>query len=395
MENNKQVNSQSIILIIDDDQVTRNLIKVSFKPADYLILEAASGPEGIEIAEKKNPHLIILDIMMPKVDGYETYHKLKGNERTRNIPIIFLTGKTATEDQIKGLELGSLDYLTKPINFSLLIPKVKTFITLRKNELELTEKNRELEGLYQLTNLNIEAHDLEEVFLLFTKNFIHPFMKYPDKVLTEIKFDDILYYKADHLSKKDSTLSKLTNNYISEPLIVDEQERGQLIIGYREEDIIFTFEKRLIKSYASTLSKIIKQREKEAEIIESGEVLRGRVKELESLNVFTDVLNLDLSLEETFNKLTAELIPQSMYFTKKVFCEIILDNKSYSRSENISKKTNMKLSAPLQIKGEQRGELIVGHTDKYLVFKTEYEQKLINSFAEKLSRFIEKKETSS
>jgi DNA-binding response OmpR family regulator len=119
------------ILIVEDNFDLREMIKADLKDT-YSILEAANGKTGFKLAEEKIPDLIISDIMMPEMDGYELSHKIKTNEKTNHIPIILLTARAATEDKLAGLETGADDYLIKPFNSDELKIRVKNLIKIRQ-----------------------------------------------------------------------------------------------------------------------------------------------------------------------------------------------------------------------------------------------------------------------
>jgi PleD family two-component response regulator len=114
----------STLLIVDDDPNIFKLLKVNLDNAGYRVLKAADGEEAVAIALKETPDLIILDIMMPKIDGYEVCRKLRENESTYLIPIIVLSAKDKPADKIKGLKLGADDYLTKPFDVEELIARI-------------------------------------------------------------------------------------------------------------------------------------------------------------------------------------------------------------------------------------------------------------------------------
>ena len=131
-----QKKSNGIILIVDDDNSSRTLIKKMLAKENYTLLEAKNGKSAIKIAQKEHPHLILLDVIMPGMDGYETCKALKQNKQTQDIPVVFVTGQHNIKDQVKGLNSGALDYIVKPFNTRILSQKVKNFIALRKGEIE-------------------------------------------------------------------------------------------------------------------------------------------------------------------------------------------------------------------------------------------------------------------
>ena len=116
------------ILVIDDSPINRQLLKMSLDK-DYHILIAAGGIQGLELAETVDDiALILLDVMMPDLDGYAVIKKLKAADQLKHIPVIFLTAKDAEEDEALGLRLGAVDYINKPIDVELLKLRVSQLI---------------------------------------------------------------------------------------------------------------------------------------------------------------------------------------------------------------------------------------------------------------------------
>jgi len=120
-----------VVLLVEDNEDFRFYLKdnLSFF---YKIVEASNGKEGWQKALALHPHLIVSDINMPEMDGKELCEKLKSDQRTKHIPVILLTALTTEEDQLKGLEIGANDYMTKPFNFEILHSKIKNLLTLHK-----------------------------------------------------------------------------------------------------------------------------------------------------------------------------------------------------------------------------------------------------------------------
>ena len=129
------------ILIVDDEPTNIKMLMTTLG-ADYKMIVATNGLEVLKVVALKRPDLILLDIMMPKMDGYEVCARLQADAKTRKIPVIFLTAKSAVEDETKGLELGAVDYITKPFNDGIVKRRVK-------NHLELKQHRDHLEELVQ------------------------------------------------------------------------------------------------------------------------------------------------------------------------------------------------------------------------------------------------------
>ncbi|MCK5055478.1 MAG: response regulator [Candidatus Aminicenantes bacterium] len=129
-----------LVLIVDDVPKNLQVLGNILRKKDYNIAAATSGKQALDMVEKVLPDLILLDIMMPDIDGFQVCEKLKGSKRSKDIPVIFLTAKTGTEDIVKGFEVGAVDYLTKPFNSAELLARAHTHIELKKAR----DKEREL-----------------------------------------------------------------------------------------------------------------------------------------------------------------------------------------------------------------------------------------------------------
>jgi len=124
------------VLAVDDTPENLDVVK-GILADDYHIKVAVNGHIALKIAQSQSPDLILLDIMMPEIDGYEVCRQLKANPETRDIPIIFLTAKGETADEAEGFKLGAADYILKPVNPPLLKARVKTHLALKQNMDEL------------------------------------------------------------------------------------------------------------------------------------------------------------------------------------------------------------------------------------------------------------------
>ena len=116
------------ILIVDDDLDTLKLVGTTLEKQDYNIIAAKDGEQAVEMAMAEIPDLILLDVMMPKMDGYEVTRRLRANPDTEAIPIIIFTAKAQLEDKVEGLEVGADDYLTKPTHPTELVARVKSIL---------------------------------------------------------------------------------------------------------------------------------------------------------------------------------------------------------------------------------------------------------------------------
>ncbi len=150
------------ILIVDDTPANIHTLAAILKENGYLISVAQNGSQAIEVVARTRPALILLDVMMPGIDGLETCRLIKENPQWAQIPIIFLTAKTDTVDIIKGFEAGAADYVAKPFNTRELLARVNTHLTFRRQQRELKEKHEKLSNLERLRDnlVHMVVHDL-------------------------------------------------------------------------------------------------------------------------------------------------------------------------------------------------------------------------------------------
>jgi DNA-binding response OmpR family regulator len=116
------------VLVIDDEAPIRLLCRVNLEAERMDVLEAADGPSGLDVARAERPDVILLDVMMPGLDGWRVAEHLLEDERTNEIPIIFLTARAEFRDRARGLDIGGVDYVTKPFNPLDLAPLVRQLL---------------------------------------------------------------------------------------------------------------------------------------------------------------------------------------------------------------------------------------------------------------------------
>ena len=146
-----------LVLVIDDAPANIRLLNDLLRD-QYRVIFATEGRDAQEQADRFQPALILLDIVMPEMDGYEVCRRLKENAATSDIPVIFLTACTDTEDVVQGFTLGAVDYVTKPFRASELLARVSTHLQLRQARLEVSRKNAELEALNQDLQQSLEQN---------------------------------------------------------------------------------------------------------------------------------------------------------------------------------------------------------------------------------------------
>ena len=140
------------VLVIDDEAPIRLLCRVNLEAEQMNVIEAADGPSGVAKAREERPDVILLDVMMPGLDGWRVAEELLQDERTSGIPIIFLTARAEFRDRARGLDIGGVDYVTKPFNPLELAPLVQSLLNRidrgERDELR-AEKLSELRSLME------------------------------------------------------------------------------------------------------------------------------------------------------------------------------------------------------------------------------------------------------
>lgn len=136
------MNKKNKILIVDDTVDTVELLKKRFRAEGYDTAEAYDGEEALKQVAEYHPDLIVLDVMMPKLDGYEVCQRLKIDENTRYIPILMLTAKSDVESKIKGLDIGADDYLPKPFDYKELSARIRSLLTIKAAHEKLVEEEK-------------------------------------------------------------------------------------------------------------------------------------------------------------------------------------------------------------------------------------------------------------
>lgn len=176
------------VLVIDDQENIIEFIKLGLKYEGFLVEAAADGPQGLAAAQRLNPDLIILDVMLPGMDGLEVCSNLRHNPTTQNIPILMLTAKDDVRDRIAGLDTGADDYLTKPFSFEELVARIRAI--LRRQNRGRDENDTAHGQILQFGDLQLNTSTREVlrgnrlIDLTATEyNLLHLFMSHPRQVL--------------------------------------------------------------------------------------------------------------------------------------------------------------------------------------------------------------------
>jgi two-component system, OmpR family, alkaline phosphatase synthesis response regulator PhoP len=190
------------ILVVDDEEDILELVRYNLSREGYKILCATSGEEGLTIARAEIPDLIVLDLMLPGVDGLDVTRRLKADEAARKIPIVMLTAKGEESDIVTGLELGAEDYVTKPFSPKVLVARVKAVLRRQLND---APEEKDVLRIHEIT-IHPGKHEVlvndKPVQLTFTEfGILNLLVKKPGWVFTRnqivdgVKGDD--YYVTD------------------------------------------------------------------------------------------------------------------------------------------------------------------------------------------------------
>ncbi|TGE32694.1 response regulator transcription factor [Desulfosporosinus sp. Sb-LF] len=170
------------ILVVDDEEPIQELLRFNMEKEGYLVWVAKDGPEALRFVEKEQPDLVVLDVMLPGMNGLEVCRKLRSNPKFQQIPIIMLTAKGEEIDKILGLELGADDYMTKPFSPRELLARIKA--RLRRLNLPEGENAQILRGELRIDLTGFRVHVRGEEIELTPKEFelLRVLITYPGKV---------------------------------------------------------------------------------------------------------------------------------------------------------------------------------------------------------------------
>jgi PleD family two-component response regulator len=164
-----------VVLAVDDTPENLDVVRGILVP-EYKVKAVTNGAAALKIAERQPPDIILLDIMMPEMDGYEVCRRLKSNPATEAIPVIFLTAKDQTADEAEGFALGAADYIHKPVNPPILQARVKTHVALKKS----------IDDLHELSEALATAKERMEIELNVGRDIQHSMLPDPLPRCSEI-----------------------------------------------------------------------------------------------------------------------------------------------------------------------------------------------------------------
>ncbi|HEX7168428.1 MAG TPA: response regulator, partial [Acidimicrobiales bacterium] len=149
------------VLVADDSLVVRSVLRKQLEAYGHAVVEAVDGVQALRACREQPPDIILLDVEMPNLDGHGVLSELRRDEITADIPVVFLTGRSSTEDVVEGLRLGAHDYLAKPFEPAELLARVSAALRVKRLQDELRERNAQLEAISRtdaLTGLPNRRH---------------------------------------------------------------------------------------------------------------------------------------------------------------------------------------------------------------------------------------------
>ena len=339
------VSSTLTILIVDDKPSNLQLLLEYLKKANYKILIAQTGLKAIETAIAFNPNLILLDVMMGQMDGFDTCRKLKSTPSTKNIPIIFLTVLSTTKSKVKGFELGAVDYVIKPIDESELLARIHTHLSLQSLHQRLAREVAQRKLIFNISDrirssLNLKTilkTAAQEIRTFLECDFVGLF------TLADRQVEIQAYSAAENL-KIESIVNNLTLNYL--------RPNSQEYDFYLQENV------KLIKDTATNSCQITPLQSPQAQLIVpiviNSEILWGWLvveQYSSSRQWFPEEINL---LKEITTQLAIG-IKQGLLYQKlsqlALFDPLtqIYNRRYFDRQLNLEWRRLMRNSAPLSL----------------------------------------------
>lgn len=223
-------NAKATILVIEDNKTNRQLLTTYLSKVGYNVITADDGLVGISMARTHQPDLILLDIMMPGLNGFETAERLKNQTTTSSIPIIYISAMDQIQDKLTGFAAGGVDYITKPFSFAEILARVEIHLQLYRLQRELEEKNEALEAANdKISTLNEQLYELFGRFAtqpVADELLTHGFTLGGKYVQATAMFSDIRGFTRITESQGPAETIQLLNDYFAYMIDAIGQEGG-------------------------------------------------------------------------------------------------------------------------------------------------------------------------
>ena len=212
------------VLVVDDTPANLQVLCEALAPAGYEILVATSGAAALKTAARARPDLILLDVMMPDVDGYQTCRRLKASAETCDIPVIFITAHTDRQNILEGFRLGGVDYITKPVDKEEVLARVRTHLEINRLHKVIADKNRDLEA----QNLELQRKNRELEAEMNRRRQAEAAHQRADAYLERIAQDEAAHWGIEGLVGHSATMRRI---HRETQQLQDADVSGVLILG--------------------------------------------------------------------------------------------------------------------------------------------------------------------
>ncbi|HAL92317.1 MAG TPA: hybrid sensor histidine kinase/response regulator [Verrucomicrobia bacterium] len=224
------------ILVVDDTPANLRLLAEMLKESGYRVRPVPSGKLAIEAARQEQPDLILLDVKMPEMNGYEVCERLKSDEALKEIPVLFISAMDETLDKIKAFAVGGVDYVTKPFQFEEVEARVRTHLKLRQLQVELESRNRQLQENYdQLRKLERLRDDLTHMIVHDMRSPLTGIAGYLEllelHVAKKLDSEELKFLQAARSSG--SVLVDMVNSLLD----ISRMEQGKMPLAVTESDL--------------------------------------------------------------------------------------------------------------------------------------------------------------
>ena len=222
--------NRSSLLIVDDVPDNLRLLSAMLQQEGYQVRSAARGKRALQAASIAPPDLVLLDINMPEMNGLEVCARRKADEKLRDIPVIFISALSDTEDKIRALDAGGVDYIAKPFQEREVLARVKTHLQLRQQKLELEKNYRRLKELEQLRDslTHMVVHDMKNPLMVIDGHL---------KMIELFEAEKFSKEAASHLAEARTATSRLAR-MTAEILMVSKLEAGKLTLHSEPGDLV-------------------------------------------------------------------------------------------------------------------------------------------------------------
>jgi len=215
---NQEAAAPACVLVVDDTIANLRLLSNMLSEEGYDVRAVTNGPQALQAVERDPPDVILLDITMPEMDGYEVCRRLKARDRSKDVPVIFLTALTDTADKVRAFDAGGVDYVTKPFQLEEVLARVKTQVTLRQARVALAGSYRRLHSLEQLRDnlVHMVVHDMRSPLLALLVNL--RVLKRPGSALNDASRETV----EDAIQSAEA-LNRMANNLLDVSRLEDDK----------------------------------------------------------------------------------------------------------------------------------------------------------------------------